>query len=40
MQQDAKLKQALEGSIFCGGMLPAAHDDRLAGLTQPPEPLR
>jgi hypothetical protein len=40
MQQDAELDQALEGSIFPYGMLPAEHDDRLAGLTQPPEPLR
>ena len=39
MQQDAELEEALEGSLFSYGMLPAEHDDRLTGLTQPPEPL-
>lgn len=40
MQEDAKLEEAFEGRLFSYGMLPAEHDDRLAGLTQLPELVR
>lgn len=40
MQQDTELEEALEGRLFSYGMLPAEHDDRLTGFTQPPELVR
>lgn len=40
MHEDAELDETLEGSLLLRAMLPAEHDDRLAGLTQPPELVR